>query len=198
MATEPTLEDLDAQILALEVERTQLHAAKAPIDARLAVIQTDLRPLQESADRLRLAVRPPPDWPSLIRALSRTGRDARTLRELAAAQLEAYDMTVVGRWSDTGECAFRILALPGPESRARILAGLQLLAPLLKPTAVGAARFGIIEESHADAGVFSLLVWPDRSELQVTSWGRTKVLARFKTLEDAVARISERHPYERK
>lgn len=203
------LQNLTAKLEALAAERAKIHETMAPLHERLIALSGEMDPIRERRDTLRVeAMGDQADWKSLIRDLGGNGQGSQTLLRYFARELDRqFDMYHSGYWSDTGETNVKVKVNYGDAENARKnIAGVKFFTPLMTPHEDEEAEeenapkwvwFGVFESSLSSGGIYRLDVLPDLSgsRLSLIRHSRTSVLHKFRTVEEAIALIGDKHSY---
>jgi hypothetical protein len=189
-----TIEEIQAEIDAINAERQDLFAQKAPIDARLVQLYGIASALADKRDKMVIESATEPDWASLIRKCGgdQTG-SIELLRYFDKNLRDRFDMWHSGYWVKTGDPNINVkVNKDDSESYNKNLAGVKFFLPLLRPHEDGYVHFGIFEHTLSAGGSFYLKVKSDGSWCIVGGRYHTY---EFCSIEAALSFIQKNHWY---
>jgi hypothetical protein len=192
------LEKIEAEIKALESERTALFNKIRPLQDRVGELHDLIEPLQEERAKLVLASMKTPDWKRIVKDLASDVTGSRELLHYAEKHLrEQFGMYHSGLWSDTSEANIHLMVARNDESEKKNLKGLQYFATILTPHKDGMVWFGLFEHTLSEHGSYCLKARPNLKNLSLvcTVYGRDREIKTFFTAKEAVRYIRDHHWY---
>lgn len=191
------VKELEAQMKALEDERTKLFKKKKPIDDKLVKTYEELNKLVEQRDKLLVdgIDSQHPDWDFLLESNSHGSviKSAARDRLLAPMGLRSS-----GYFEATQQVAIEI-QLDYMQNIEKTLQGLRALRPHIKPVN-NILRFGVFEHTLSAFGVYELYVAKEgeKCRLVKTTHGRQSDVSKFDNLRDALKYIAKHCWYQGK
>ena len=162
-------------------ELEELRKVYKKIGKQIIFKVNKIRAFQEKADNnLTLD-----DVEQLLEVYPETDAKYKLLEKL----LEKYNLSFYGYYSDTNQ---RAISIGNYETLDidKTIQGLQFILPYLKPIKDGKIHISIKEPTLSEFGVYTLLISKDLFEIQRMIYHCPSILAKFKTLKEALIYIN--------